>query len=161
MVGIIICTAIISCFTTAIVIVGIYTSTKSSKMRDEMFHRYYVMEDLWLKTGSINILTIAYSNKVVNIKVKLSSLAGTNNNCRVYSAFINDIECATAVKLMDKYNTYYTFYVDEEFDDKEVWDILDTAYKRAQEKRIEEEQKKKISKKSILKETTNESVRTF
>ena len=152
MVGIIICTAIISCFTTAIVIVGIYTSTKSSKMRDEMFHRYYVMEDLWLKTGSINILTIAYSNKVVNIKVKLSSLAGTNNNCRVYSAFINDIECATAVKLRDKYNVYYTFYVDEQFDEKEVWDILDTAYKKSEEQRKIDKVVKESIKRSVLRD---------
>ena len=51
MVGSVICTAVISCFTTAIVIGLIYVSTKSSKMRDTMFHRYYIMDHLWLKTG--------------------------------------------------------------------------------------------------------------
>ena len=134
MVGTIICTAILSCFTTAIVIGAIYVSTKSSKMRDIMFHRYMIMDDLWLKTGSLKLLTFGYSDKLVNVKVKCNFLAGTNNNCKVYSAFINDIECATAVKLIDKYNSYYTFYVDEQFDEKEVWDILDTAYKKAKEK---------------------------
>ena len=150
MVGIIICTAIVSCFTTGIVIGLIYVSTRSSKMRDEMFHRYYIMDDLWLKTGSSRFLTIAYSNKVVDIKVKCNSLSGTNNNCRVYSAFINDIECATAVKLIDKYNSYYTFYVDEQFDEKEVWDILDTAYKKAEEQRKIDKFVKESTKRSVL-----------
>ncbi len=149
MVGIIICTVILSCFVTLIVFGLIYKNTKAYKMRDTMFHRYYIMDDLWLKTGSSRILTIAYSNKIVDIKVNCSSLTGTNNNCRVYSAFINDIECATAVKLEDKYNSYYTFYVDEQFDEEEVWDILDTAYKKAEEQR-------KIDK--IVKESTKRSV---
>ena len=152
MVGIIICTALVSCFTTALVIGGIYTSTKSSKMRDEMFHRYYIMDDLWLKTGSTRILTITYSDKFVNIKVTRNCLAGTNDKCMVYSAFINDIECATAVVLRDKYNSYYTFYVDEEFDEKEVWDILDTAHKKAEEQRKLEKVVKESTKRSVLEE---------
>ena len=49
----------------------------------------------------------------------------------------------------DKYNDYYTFYVDKQFDEKEVWDILDTAYKKAEEQR-------KIDK--IVKESTKRSV---
>ena len=152
MVGIIICTAIISCFTTAIVICEIHGSTKSSKMRDEMFHHYYIMDRLWLETGLSNILTITYSDKIVDIKVKLNYLAGTNDNCRVYSAFINDIECATAVKLRDRYDCYYTFYVDEQFDEEEVWDILDTAYKQAEEQRKLEKVVKESTKRSILEE---------
>ena len=149
MVGTIICTALLSCCITLIVVGLIYTNTKAYNMRDTMFHRYYIMDELWLKTGLSNVLTIVYSDKVVNIKVKCNSLAGTNGNCRVYSAFINDIECATAIKLRDKYNSYYTFYVDEQFDEKEVWDILDTAYKKAEEQR-------KIDK--IVKESTKRSV---
>lgn len=150
MIGTIICTAALSCFVTLIVIGFIYTNTKAYNMRDIMYHRYYIMEQLWLKTGSSNILTIAYSNKIVNIRVKCNSLAGTNNNCRVYSAFINDIECATAVRLRDNYNSYYTFYVDEQFDEKEVWDILDTAYKKAEEQRKIDEVVKESSKRSVL-----------
>ena len=149
MVGIIICTVLLSCFITLIIIGLIYTNTKAYNMRDTMFHRYYIMDEVWLKTGLSNILTIAYSDKFVNVKVKCNSLAGPNNQCIVYSAFINDIECATAVKLMDKYNDYYTFYVDKQFDEKEVWDILDTAYKKAEEQR-------KIDK--IVKESTKRSV---
>ena len=152
MVGIIICTVLLSCFITLIVIGLVYTNTKAYNMRDTMFHRYCIMDDLWLKTGSSNILTIAYSNKVVDIKVKYNSLAGTNNNCRVYSAFINDIECATAIKLRDKYNSYYTFYVDEQFDEKEVWDILDTAYKKAEEQRKIDKYVKESTKRSVLEE---------
>ena len=152
MVGIIICTALVSCFTTAMVIGGIYVSTKSSKMRDEMFHRYYIMDDLWLKTGSFKCLTFGYSDKIVNVNVERKSLAGTNDNCQVYSAFINDIKCATAIKLRDKYNSYYTFYVDEEFDEKEVWDILDTAYKKAEEQRKLEKAVKESTKRSVLEE---------
>lgn len=150
MVGIIICTVLLSCFTTAMVICLIYFNTKSCKMRDTMFHRYYIMDELWLKTGLSNILTIAYSDKIVDIKVRCNSLAGTNENCRVYSAFINDIECATAVRLRDKYNCYYTFYVDEQFDEKEVWDILDTAYKKAEEQRKLEKVVKESTKRSVL-----------
>ena len=150
MVGIIICTAIVSCFATAIAIGVIYVSTKSSKMRDTMFHRYYIMDDLWLKTGLNDILTIAYSDKFVDIRVKCNSLAGTNDNCRVYSAFINDIKCATAVRLRDSYNSYYTFYVDEQFDEKEVWDILDTAYKKAEEQRKIDKVVKESIKRSVL-----------
>ena len=149
MVGIIICTVLLSCFITLIVVALIYTNTKAYNMRYTMYHRYYIMDELWLKTGLSNVLTIVYSDKVVNIKVKRNSLAGTNENCQVYSAFINDIECATAIKLRDKYNSYYTFYVDEQFDEKEVWDILDTAYKKAEEQR-------KIDK--IVKESTKRSV---
>ena len=150
MVGIIICTALLSCFITLCVVALIYTNTKAYNMRDEMFHRYYIMNELWLKTGSSRFLTIAYSDKVVNVKVKCNSLAGTNDNCRVYSAFINDIECATAVRLRDKYNVYYTFYVDEEFDEKEVWDILDTAHKKAEEQRKLEKVVKESAKRSVL-----------
>lgn len=149
MVGIIICTVILSCFVTLIGFGLIYINTKAYKMRDTMFHRYYVMNDLWLKTGSSRTLTIAYSNKIVDIKVNRNSLTGTNNNCQVYFAFINDIECATAVKLGDRYNSYYTFYVDEQFDEEEVWDILDTAYNKTKEQR-------KIDK--IVKESTKRSV---
>lgn len=153
----IICIAVFSSLITCCIIISIYISTKSYKMRDDMFHRYYIMDSLWLKTGSSNILTIAYSDKFVNIKVKCDSLAGTNNNCRVYSAFINDLECATAVKLRDKYNDYYTFYVDEQFDEKEVWDILDTAYKKAQEQRKIDKVVKESTKRSVLEES-NESI---
>ena len=56
MVGIIICTVFASCFITVMVTFAIQLSTKSSKMRDEMFHRYYIMDNLWLKTGSINTI---------------------------------------------------------------------------------------------------------
>ena len=114
------------------------------------------MYELWLKTGSDNILSIAYSNKFVNIKVTYKALAGTNGNCRVYSAFINDIECAKAVMLRDKYNCYYTFYVEEQFDEKEVWDILDTAYKKSEEQRKIEKVVKDSIKRSVL-EDSNES----
>lgn len=134
MVGIIICTALVSCFTTAIIIGGIYVSTKSSKMRDTMFHRYYIMDDLWLRTGSMKDITFTYADRFVHVRVNRHSLAGTNGDCQVYSAFINDIECATAVKLRDKYNSYYTFYVDEQFDEKEVWDILILHIKRLKSK---------------------------
>ena len=150
MVGIIICTVLLSCFITLIIIGLIYTNTKAYNMRDTMFHRYYIMDELWLKTGLSNILTIAYSDKFVNVKVKCNSLAGTNKNCLVYSAFINDIECATAIKLRDKYNSYYTFYVDEQFDEKEVWDILDTAYKKAEEQRKIDKIVKDSTKRSVL-----------
>ena len=152
MVGIIICTVMLSCFITLMVVGLIYTNTKAYNMRDMMFHRYCILDDLWLKTGLSNILTIPYSDKFVNIKVKCNSLEGTNNNCRVYSAFINDIECAKAVKLMDKHNSYYTFYVDEQFDEKEVWDILDTAYKKAEEQRKIDKVVKESIKRSILEE---------
>lgn len=157
MVGTIICAVLLSCFVTLSVVGLIYTNTKAYNMRDTMFHRYYIMDQLWLKTGSSNILTIVYSDEFVNIKVKCNSLAGTNNNCRVYSAFINDIECATAVRLRDKYNVYYTFYVDEQFDDKEVWDILDTAYKKAEEQRNIDKLVKESTKRSVL-EKTDESI---
>lgn len=150
MVGIIICTAIVSCFATAIAIGVIYVSTKSSKMRDTMFHRYYIMDDLWLKTGLFKFLRFAYSDKIVDVEVKCNSLDGTNDKCRVYSAFINDIKCATAIKLRDKYNSYYTFYIDEQFDEKEVWDILDTAYKKAEEQRKIDEVVKESTKRSVL-----------
>lgn len=152
MFGTIICTALLSCCITLIVVGLIYTNTKAYNMRDMMLHRYCIMDDLWLKTGSDRFLTIAYSDKIVNIKVKCNSLSGTNENCRVYSAFINDIECATAVKLRDKYNSYYTFYVDEQFDEKEVWDILDTAYKKAEEQRKIDKYVKESTKRSVLEE---------
>lgn len=150
MFGTIICTVLLSCFITLIVVALIYTNTKAYNMRGTMFHRYYIMDELWLKTGLSNILTIAYSDKFVNVKVKCNSLAGTNNQCRVYSAFINDIECATAVKLMDKYNNYYTFYVDKQFDEKEVWDILDTAYKKSEEQRKLKKVVEESTKRSVL-----------
>lgn len=150
MVGIIICTVFASCFITVMVTFAIQLSTKSSKMRDEMFHRYYIMDNLWLKTGSINTIRIAYLNKFVDIKVKRSSLAGTNENCQVYSAFINDIECAKAIRLRDKYNCYYTFYVDEQFEENEVWDILDTAHKKIEEQRKLEKVLKESTKRSVL-----------
>ena len=152
MIGIIICTGLLSCFVTLMVVGLIYTNTKAYNMRDTMLHRYYIMDDLWLKTGSSRFLTIAYCNKVVDIKVMCNSLSGTNDNCRVYSAFINDIECATAIKLRDKYNSYYTFYVDEQFDEKEVWDILDTAYKKAEEQRKIDKIVKESTKRSVLEE---------
>ena len=150
MLGIIICTAILACYLTLIVVWLTHTNTKAHKMRDTMFHRYYIMDNLWLNTSSNNDLTIPYSNKFVNIKVKSNALAGTNNNCRVYSAFINDIECAKAVKLMDNYNSYYTFYVDEQFDEKEVWGILDTAYKKVESQRKTDKVVKESIKRSVL-----------
>ena len=152
MIGAIICTFALSIAITLIVVILIYTNTKAYNMRDTMFHRYYIMDELWLKTGSSDILSIAYSNKFVNIKVTYKALAGTNGNCRVYSAFINDIECAKAVKLMDDHNSYYTFYVDEQFDEKEVWDILDTAYKKAEEQRKIDKVVKESTKRSVLEE---------
>ena len=152
MAWIIIFTVLLSCSVTLMIAGLMYTNTKAYNMRDTMFHRYYIMDDLWLKTGSSNILTIAYSDKFVDIKVKCNSLAGTNDNCRVYSAFINDIECATAVKLRDKYNVYYTFYVDEQFDEKEVWDILDTAYKKSEEQRKIDKVVKESIKRSVLRD---------
>ena len=142
--------ALLSCIVTAGVIGLIYFNTKACKMRGTMFHRYYVMGDLWLKTGSIKNLTILYGDRDVDVNVRLNCLAGTNKNCRVYSAFINDIECATAVKLCDEHNSYYTFYVDKEFDEKEVWDILDTAYKYSREQKELSEAAKLANKRSVL-----------
>ena len=150
MFGIIICAVMLSCIVTVGVIGVIYFNTKAYNMRYEMFHRYYIMDDLWLETSSGNSLTIAYSDKIVDINVKCNSLAGTNDNCRVYTAFINDIECAKAVRLRDKYNRYHTFYVDEQFDEKEVWDILDTAYKKAEEQRKIDKVVKESTKRSVL-----------
>lgn len=150
MVGTITCTVLLSCFVTLIVIGLIYTNTKAYNMRDTMFHRYYIMDRLWLKTGLSRFLTIAYSDNIVHVRVERNSLAGTNNKCKVYTAFINDIECATAVELSEKYNCYYTFYVDEEFDEKEVWDILDTAYKKSEEQKKLDKVVKEATKRSVL-----------
>ena len=150
MVGIIICTVLLSCYITLMVVALIYTNTKAYNMRDTMFHRYHIMDQLWLKTGSIKDITFTYADRFVHVRVNRHSLAGTNKNCVVYSAFINDVECATAIKLRDKYNSYYTFYVDEQFDEKEVWDILDTAYKKAQEQRELEKVVKESTKRSVL-----------
>ena len=135
MIGIIICTFTLSCFITLIGVGLIHTNTKAYKMRDTMFHRYCIMDNLWIE--SMKDITFTYADRFVHVRVNSHSLAGTNKNCRVYSAFINDIECATAVKLRDKYNCYYTFYVDEQFDEKEVWDILDTAHKKTEEQKLE------------------------
>ena len=147
-----------ACICMPIVFGLIYVSTKSYKAKDAAFMRYCKMDDLWLKTGSTEILTFPYTDKLVSVVVKCNSLRGTNNDVRVYDAYINDVMCATCVRIWDGGDSHYGFYIDEEFDDKEVWDILDTAYMRAQEQRKEEKEKKHSSKKSILKETTNESI---
>lgn len=136
----------------------IYINTKSYKSKDTAFIRYMVMDDLWLRTGSTRTLNFAYADSLVDVVVKCNSLRGTNGDVKVYDAYINDIICATCVKTWDGENSYYGFYINEEFDEKEVWDILDIAHKRAKEQREQENAEKKINKKSILKGTNNESI---
>ena len=131
----------------------IYVSTKSYKAKDTAFMRYCKMDDLWLKTGSTKTFTFPYSDTLVNVVVKCNSLRGTNNDVRVYDAYVNDVVCATCVRIWDGQSCYYSFHIDEQFDEKEVWDILDTAHKRANEQREQEKVEKKTNKKSILKET--------
>lgn len=144
---------VFACICMPIAIGSIYVSTKSYKARDTAFIRYDKMDDLWLKTGSTGTITFPYSDTLVSVVVKSNSLRGTNNNTRVYDAYINDVVCATCIKMWDGENSHYGFYVHEEFDDKEVWDILDNAYIRLQEENKKDKQKKEqSSKKSILKE---------
>lgn len=139
---------------TPIVFGNIYINTKSYKAKDTAFIRYDKMNYLWLKTDSTRTFTFPYNDTLVSVVVKCSSLRGTNNDVKVYDAYINDVMCATCVKIWDGENSHYGFYIDEEFDDKEVWDILDTAYITAQEENKKDKQKKEqLSKKSILKET--------
>ena len=151
-----------ACIFMPIVFGIIYVSTKSYKAKDTAFMRYHRVNDLWLKTGSTGTLTFPYSDRLVSVVVKSNYLRGTNNDVDVYQVYINDVFCATCVNMWDGENSHYGFYIDKEFDDKEVWDILDTAYIRAQEENKKDEQKKEqSSKKSVLKEANNESIRTI
>ena len=130
----------------------IYVSTKSYKAKELAFSRYYKMDTLWLRTGSTDVLKFPYMDKLVSVIVKCDSLRGTNDDVRVYDAYINDVLCATSVKMFDGENCYYTFHIDDQFDEKEVWDILDTAHKKSEEQRKLEKVVKESTKRSVLEE---------
>ena len=158
MIGMLITGFIFGCIVSLFTYLFIYFSRKSEKKQMDMFSKYMIIDDLWLKTGSDRNIQFCYMNNDVKVCVKRNSIPYTDHYVSVYYAYINGIECAVAVKLRDGVDSYYGFYVSEEFDNKEVWDILVTAHKAAKEQRELEKYMKETNKKSILKETNNESI---
>ena len=148
----------LGCVVSLLTYLFIFFSRKSEKKQMDMFSKYMIMDDLWLKTGSDRTIQFCYMNNNVKVCVRRNSISHTDHDVSVYYAYINDIECAVAVKLRDGVDAYYGFYVSEEFDNKEIWDILVTADKTAKEQRELEKHMKETNKKSILKETNNESI---
>ena len=149
---------IFGCIVSLFTYIIIFFNRKSEKKQMDMFSKYIIMDDLWLKTGSDRTIQFSYMNNNVKVCVRRNSIPYTDHDVSVYYAYINDIECAVAVKLNDGVDSYYGLYVSEEFDSKEVWDILVTADKAAKEQRELEKPMKETTKKSILKEISNESI---
>lgn len=149
---------IFGCIVSLFTYLFIFFSRKAPKKQMDMFSKYMIIDDLWLKTGSDRTIQFCYMNTNVKVCVKRNSIPYTDHYVSVYYAYINDIECAVAVKLRDGVDCYHGFYVSEEFDDKEVWDILATAEKTTKEQKKLEKHMKETHKKSILKETKNESI---
>lgn len=158
MIGMLITGFVFGCIVSLITYLCIFFGRKSQKKQMDMFSKYMIMDDLWLRTGSDRTIQFSYMSNDVNVRVKRNSIPYTDQDVSVYYAYINNIECAVAVKLRDSVDAYYGFYVSEEFDNKEVWDILVTAKKVAEEQKELEKHMKETNKKSILKVTTNESI---
>ena len=158
MIGMLVTGFVFGCIVSLFTYISIFFSRKSQKKQMDMFTRYMIMDDLWLKTGLDRMIQFFYMNNNVKVRVTCNSLTHTDHDVRVYYAYINDIECAVAVKLKDGVDAYYGFYVSESYDDKEVWDILVTADKTVKEQKELEKHMKETNKKSILKESNNASL---
>ena len=150
MVGMLITGFVLGCIVSLFTYFIIFRSRKSEKEQLDMFSKYMIIDDLWLKTGSDRFIQFCYMNNNVKVCVRRNSIPYTDHKVSVYYAYINDIECAVAVKLRDGVDSYYGFYVSEEFDNKEIWDILATADKVTKEQRELEKHMKETTKKSIF-----------
>lgn len=106
----------------------IANSTKEVRRQQSEFHKYYVIDDLWLKTGISAVINSKYNYKNIALRVKCNDVNGTEGTCRLYSVFINDVLCATAVTLRDGYSKYYAFHVLDEYDEDETWNIIEHVY---------------------------------
>lgn len=154
MIGMLVMGFVLGCIVSLFTYLFIFFNRKSEKKQLDMFSKYMVIDDLWLKTGSNRPIQFCYMNNNVEVCVKHNSIPCTDYHVSVYYAYINDIECAVAVKLRDGVDSYYGFYISKEFDNKEVWDILVTAEKSAKEQTELEQHLKETNKKSILKVTS-------
>ena len=126
-----------------------FVSCNSYKVREKTFHNYFMMDELWLKTTTNKLNEFMYKGYLTKVSVKCNSLECTNHDVRVYSAYINDIKCATSVKSYDGASYYYTFHVDSDFDESEVIDILECCYNYLRNIENEETEQEEI-KKSVL-----------
>lgn len=138
----------IGALVTTFVAALISAKSKSAKIQQDNFSKYYKIDDLWLKTGVDKVITFNYNNKALDLKVRCNRPIN-NTNLRVYSIYINSIECATCVKLMDGESSYYNFCTVDDYDEVETWKIIEYAYYHSKQKENEGKEKPK---KSILEE---------
>ena len=117
-------------------------NSKRIKAQEFAFHQFFLTDSLWYK----DLITFNYKGHEVTVQVKQSVFSGTKNNCKLHKLFINDKECATVIKTNDTIKSYYAAYVNEQFIEEEVWDILDKAY-------VASRAEKKIEKETVLKES--------
>ena len=126
------------------------SKSKRIKAQEFAYHQFFLADCLWYKDP----ITFNYKGHDVTVQVKQNVFTGTKNNCKLHKLFINDKECATIIKTNDTVKSYFAAYVNEQFIEEEVWDILDKAYVAS---RIEKTIKKEtVLKKSVIYNETND-----
>ena len=149
MIGTILLSVLIGAIITIFVMLLIHLNSKAYKAQENMIDKYMILDHLWLRTGLSNSLAVTFKNQIVDVRVRCNCLPGTNKWVRVYSVDINNITCATGVRLHDGVTNTFSVCVDDEFDEQEVWGIIMAANNAT----LEAEQEK--VKKSVL--TTEET----
>lgn len=123
----------------ASVIILVGPQSKKNKAQDVSFHRWWIVDDLWVKT-IIDPFSFYYNEHKTSISIKDSYLEGGRGKTRCRKIFINDKFCATVVQIRDSQETYYTDYVVEDYIEAEVWNVVEVAYKALKEFRTTKQQ---------------------
>ena len=117
----------------AIIVVG--PQTKKDKAQNVPFHRWWIVDNLWVKT-ILDPFSFYYNEHKTNISIKDSYIEGGCGKTRCRKIFINDKFCAAVVQIRDSQESYYTDYVVEGYIETEVWNVVEVADKALKEFRV-------------------------
>lgn len=119
----------ISSFTILFISLVVYYFTNSKdKAQMAAYDKYWVVDEMWYKSVPDRQVECAYNGRIVTVRVDRVDFEGTNPSTYMYGIYINDIYCASIMKINDGYQSYVSSHVVDQFIEEEIWGIVNTAH---------------------------------
>jgi hypothetical protein len=123
-------TGFLLCFIISFITLVVYYFTNGKeKAQMAAYDKYLLVDELWYKSVSNDRrVECAYNGRVVTTRIDRVDFKGTNPSTYMYGIYINDIYCASIMKINDGYQPYWASYVIDQYIEEEIWGIVKAAH---------------------------------
>ena len=121
---------VISGFLIIFIILVVYAFTNGKdKAQMAAYDKYWLVDEMWYKSvSSDRRVECSYNGRAVTIRIDQIDFKGTNSSTYMYGIYINDIYCASIMKINDGYQSYYASHVIDSYIEEEIWGIVKAAH---------------------------------